>query len=54
MYRALTDIAQFGDTELKYKGLSATIENLKQRANDSKEQCTLEIEFEVSTFHESE
>lgn len=47
MYRALLDISQFGDTEIPYKGLSATIESLKKEANNSKGQCKLELEYEV-------
>lgn len=47
LYRALLDIAQFGNTELPAKELSAAVENLKARQTDSKEQCKLEIEFEV-------
>lgn len=49
MYRALLDIAQFGNTELPAKDLSVAVENLKARQTDSKEQCKLEIEFEVSS-----
>lgn len=40
------DVGTFGDTELKYKGLKETVEQLKQRATDSKEQCKLEREYE--------
>lgn len=47
MYRALIDIAQFGNTEIPAKGLSTTVENLKARLSDSKEQCKLELQFEV-------
>lgn len=47
LYRALLDIAQFGNTELPAKELSAAVDNLKARLTDSKEQCKLEIEFEV-------
>lgn len=47
LYRALIDIAQFGNTEISAKGLSTTVEALKARLSDSKEQCKLEIEFEV-------
>ncbi|KAJ6635524.1 Tyrosine-protein phosphatase 69D [Pseudolycoriella hygida] len=46
LYRALLDIAQFGNTELPAKELSAAVDNLKARPPDSKEQCKLEIEFE--------
>ncbi|KAG5682132.1 hypothetical protein PVAND_011508 [Polypedilum vanderplanki] len=46
LYRALLDVAQFGDTELRYKGLAASVENLKQRTSDSKEQSKLEMQYE--------
>lgn len=39
-------MAQFGDTELKYKSLSATVEALKQKKSDSKEPSKLEQQFE--------
>jgi protein-tyrosine phosphatase len=43
----------FGDTELKYKGLKDTVEQLKQRESDSKEQCKLEREYEkVKSFQD--
>lgn len=48
LYRALLDISIFGDTEIQYKGLSTSIENLKKEGNNSKGQCKLEIEYEVS------
>lgn len=41
------DISIFGDTEIQYKGLSTSIENLKKEGNNSKGQCKLEIEYEV-------
>lgn len=37
-------MAQFGDTELKYKGLSAAVEQLKKP--DTKDKCKLEKEYE--------
>ncbi|XP_055854792.1 tyrosine-protein phosphatase 69D [Episyrphus balteatus] len=46
LYRALLDIAQYGNTEILARGLSLTIENLKIKPNDSKEKCKLEYEFE--------
>lgn len=46
LYRALLDVAQFGNTEIHLKDLNTTVEQLKQRSNDS--QCKLEIEFDVS------
>lgn len=48
LYRALLDVAQFGNTEILLKDLNSTVEQLKQRSNDSRDQCKLEIEFEVS------
>ncbi|CRK98538.1 CLUMA_CG011889, isoform A [Clunio marinus] len=45
LYRALLDVAQFDDTELRYKGLAASVEALKQRTSDSKEQSKLEIQY---------
>lgn len=48
LYRALLDIAQFGNSELQARNLSAAIETLKQKPNDSREKCKLELEFEVS------
>lgn len=47
LYRALLDVAQFGNTEIPLKELNSTVEQLKQRSNDSRDQCKLEIEFEV-------
>lgn len=44
----MLDVAQFGNTEIPLKDLNTTIEQLKQRSNDSREQCKLEIEFEVN------
>jgi len=46
LYRALLDVAQFGDTELRYKGLAPAVESLKQRTSDSKEQSKLEQLYE--------
>lgn len=48
MYRALLDLAQFGNTEMQAKDLNGAVEALKIKSNDSKEQCKLEVEFEVS------
>lgn len=48
LYRALLDVAQFGNTEMALKDLNTTVEQLKQRSNDSRDQCKLEMEFEVS------
>lgn len=47
LYRALLDVAQFGNTEIPLKELISTVEQLKQRSNDGRDQCKLEIEFEV-------
>uniref|UniRef100_A0A336KPC3 protein-tyrosine-phosphatase n=1 Tax=Culicoides sonorensis TaxID=179676 RepID=A0A336KPC3_CULSO len=44
LYRALLDISIFGDTEIQYKGLSQSIENLKKEG--SKGQSKLELEYE--------
>lgn len=49
LYRALLDVAQFGNTEIALKDLNTTVEQLKQRSNDSRDQCKLEMEFEVSS-----
>lgn len=46
------DISIFGDTEIQYKGLSTSIENLKKEGNNSKGQCKLEIEYEVRSLLE--
>lgn len=46
LYRALVDIAQFGNTEIDAKEMATTVENLKLRSNDSKEQCKLELEYQ--------
>jgi protein-tyrosine phosphatase len=54
LYRALTEIAQFGDTSLPYKGLNSAIETLKQRLSDSKEQCKLELEYDSQKSIEEE
>lgn len=45
LYRALLDVAQFGDTELKYKNLSATVESLRQKSSE-KEMSKLDQQFE--------
>lgn len=50
MYRALLDLAHFGNTEIAAKELNAAVENLKTKSSDSKEQCKLEVEFEVWFF----
>jgi len=40
------EIAQFGDTEIPFKGIGGVIENLKTKSNDSKEQCKLELQYD--------
>ncbi|XP_039298297.1 tyrosine-protein phosphatase 69D [Nilaparvata lugens] len=45
VYRALLEVAQFGDTELKASKLKASVEKLKQLEN-GKEKSKLEEEFE--------
>lgn len=47
LYRALLEVAKFGNTEIQMKDLNNTVEQLKQKPLDSKEQCKLEIEYEV-------
>lgn len=42
----MLDVAQFGDTELRYKGLSASVEALKQRTTDSKEQSKIDMQYD--------
>lgn len=49
LYRALLDLAQFGNTEIQAKDLHGTVEGLKGKATDGKELCKLEVEFEVRT-----
>lgn len=44
------DVAQFGNTEIPLKELNTTVDQLKQRSNDSRDTCKLEIEFEVNQF----
>ncbi|KNC20876.1 Tyrosine-protein phosphatase 69D [Lucilia cuprina] len=46
LYRALLDTAHLGITEINAVGLSSAIENLKSKAEDGREKCKLEIEFE--------
>lgn len=49
MYRALLDTAHLGNTEINAVGLSSAIEHLKLKAEDGREKCKLEAEFEVSS-----
>lgn len=46
LYRALLDVAQFGNTEIQFKDINSTVEQLKSRP-DGNNQCKLEQEFEV-------
>ncbi|XP_071455284.1 tyrosine-protein phosphatase 69D [Hetaerina americana] len=45
VYRALMEVAQFGDTELKISKLKSAVEKLRQREN-GKEKCQMEDDFE--------
>lgn len=49
MYRALLEIAQFGNTDIKASKLKATLEKLRQVEN-GKEKSKMEEEFDVSKF----
>lgn len=51
LHLALLDVAQFGNTEIALKDLNTSFEQLKQRSNESRDQCKLEIEFEVCTYN---
>ncbi|KAI8122637.1 Tyrosine-protein phosphatase 69D [Lucilia cuprina] len=52
LYRALLDTAHLGITEINAVGLSSAIENLKSKAEDGREKCKLEIEFEKDVLME--
>lgn len=54
LYRALLDVAHYGDTELRYKGLVGQVEALKQRSSDSKEQSKLELTYEKLRAHQDD
>ncbi|XP_069693184.1 tyrosine-protein phosphatase 69D isoform X2 [Periplaneta americana] len=45
IYRALMEVAQFGDTELKVSELKSAVEKLRQREN-GKDRCKMEDDFE--------
>ncbi|XP_046406148.1 tyrosine-protein phosphatase 69D [Ischnura elegans] len=45
VYRALMEVAQFGDTELKISKLKSAVERLRLREN-GKEKCQMEEDFE--------
>uniref|UniRef100_A0A182JAQ7 protein-tyrosine-phosphatase n=1 Tax=Anopheles atroparvus TaxID=41427 RepID=A0A182JAQ7_ANOAO len=46
LYRALAELAYFGDTEIDQKSLASTIENLKQPSPDNPEISRLELQFQ--------
>lgn len=48
LYRALLDVSQFGNTEIQFKDINTTVEQLKARPSDGTSPCKLEVEFEVS------
>ncbi|XP_021708822.1 tyrosine-protein phosphatase 69D [Aedes aegypti] len=53
LYRALTELAYFGDTEIDQKSLAATVESLKQPFAENPEICKLEAQFQrIKTFQE--
>ncbi|KAG8239894.1 hypothetical protein J437_LFUL019481, partial [Ladona fulva] len=45
IYRALMEVAQFGDTELKISKCKSAVEKLRQREN-GKDKCQMEEDFE--------
>jgi hypothetical protein len=47
IYRALVEVVQFGETEIRATDLKSTLETLK-RVNDGNKKSELELEFEVS------
>ncbi|XP_055637992.1 tyrosine-protein phosphatase 69D isoform X2 [Toxorhynchites rutilus septentrionalis] len=47
LYRALTELAYFGDTEIDQKSLAATVENLKQPSTENPEICKLEAQYQL-------
>ncbi|XP_058447776.1 tyrosine-protein phosphatase 69D [Malaya genurostris] len=53
LYRALTELAYFGDTEIDQKSLASTVENLKQPSADNPDICKLEAQFQrIKSFQE--
>ncbi|KFB35007.1 AGAP003187-PA-like protein [Anopheles sinensis] len=46
LYRALAELAYFGDTEIDQKSLASTIENLKQPSSENPEISRLELQFQ--------
>lgn len=49
IYRALMEMAQYGDTEIQASQMKAAVERLRQREN-GKEMCRMEEEYEVSFY----
>lgn len=47
VYRALMEVAQYGDTEIPASELKATVEKLKSCDKDNAK-CKMEEDFEVS------
>ncbi|XP_055544651.1 tyrosine-protein phosphatase 69D [Wyeomyia smithii] len=53
LYRALTELAYFGDTEIDQKSLATTVESLKQPSSENAEICKLEAQFQrIKSFQE--
>ncbi|XP_053679803.1 tyrosine-protein phosphatase 69D [Anopheles nili] len=53
LYRALAELAYFGDTEIDQKSLASTIETLKQPSSENVEMSRLELQFQrLKTFQE--
>lgn len=53
LYRALTELAYFGDTEIDQKSLAATVENLKQPSTENPDICKLEAQFQrIKSFQD--
>ncbi|XP_055596510.1 tyrosine-protein phosphatase 69D-like [Uranotaenia lowii] len=46
LYRALTELAYFGDTEIDQKSLATTVESLKQPSSDNPDISKLEAQFQ--------
>lgn len=46
IYRALMEVAQYGDTEIDLSEIKSTVENLKQYNKDTVGMCRLQEEFE--------
>lgn len=53
LYRALTELAYFGDTEIDQKSLAGTVENLKQPSSENPDICMLEAQYQrIKSFQE--